>query len=87
LQNIEIIWTTWANDSEYYRQAKLQNFFTVDNKRFVKDSINGLTSGEMKRTDLHRKRDNHSGFAMHKLWSWGFLKEIKWKNFENLSIY
>ena len=87
LKGISIIWTTWANDSEYYKKANLKNFFDIDHKEFIKDSVNGLTSNEMKRTDLHRKRDNHSGFAMHKTWSWAFLKEIKWKNYENLSIY
>ena len=86
LQNIKVIWTTWGNDVEYYEKANLDNFVKINDQAF-KNSINALTSNEMKRTDLNRKRDNHSGFAMHKTWSYAFLEEIKRKNYENLSIY
>ena len=41
----------------------------------------------MKRSDLERKRDGHSGFARHKIWSSGFLEEIKRRNYENLTVY
>ena len=76
LQKIKVLWTTWArNDGAYYREASLDYFFEVNHSAF-KDSINALTSSEMERTDLEKKRDGHSGFAMHRAWSWTFLEEI-----------
>lgn len=86
LQNIKIIWTTWSNDTEYYEKANLENFLKIDYGLYKK-YIELFSNGEMKRSDLERKRDGHSGFARHKIWSSGFLEEIKRRNYENLSVY
>ncbi len=86
VQNIELIWTCWGGDPEYYQKATLDNFIEIDDKSY-RDSINRLTSNEMKMSNLRRKRDGHSGFITHKVWSLKFLEEIKSRKYEDLSVY
>jgi hypothetical protein len=81
-----LIWTCWGGDPEYYQKATLDNFIEIDDKSY-RDSINRLTSNEMKMSNLRRKRDGHSGFITHKVWSLKFLEEIKSRKYEDLSVY
>lgn len=80
--NIELLWSTWdEDDATNYQNIGIFNEFVKMAKAydFVKSNQDLFLSQIKVKSDWERKRDGHSGYLFHYVWSKCFLGQIDTK--------